>query len=156
MSRRVLALLLEGATAVAIAVLDQYTKARWLASPEEPAGFWYLGGWIQSVAHQNYGITFNLPLPNALTLLITLIALLWVIRESRQALQRQSLSEAVFLGCIIGGALGNAYDRLVLHFVRDWLLLWFRSAINLADVSILMGALGYLHLRLRKKSQPTQ
>lgn len=151
MPRRLAALIFGVAAAIVTFTLDQLAKARWLASSESPAGFWYLHGWIQSINHHNHGITFNLPLPNIVTLLITLVALTWVIREGYRAHLRGDLRALFFLGLILGGALGNAYDRAAFDYVRDWLLLWFRSAVNLADISILIGALGYLWTRWSEK-----
>ena len=153
MRRRLAALALGVAAAIVSFTLDQLAKARWLASSESPAGFWYLRGWVQSIDHHNHGITFNLPLPNVITLFITLIALAWVARESYRAYIRQDVRALFFLGLIVGGALGNAYDRAMFNYVRDWLLLWFRSAVNLADISILVGALGYLWVRWTEKTK---
>ena len=147
MSTRAASLLLGVASAAGIFVLDQLAKARWFVTPDAPAGFWYLNGWIQSVVHKNYGITFNLPLPTAATLIITVVALCWVLRELHTSWKRSDVYSCILLGLIIGGALGNAYDRAVLHYVRDWLLLWHLSAVNLADGSILVGAIGYLYRR---------
>ena len=48
------------------------------------------------------------------------------------------------LALIIGGALGNLYDRLVLGHVVDFLLVhyrdWYFPAFNVADSAITIGA----------------
>lgn len=152
MSHRVVSLILSVTTVVIIFILDQLSKTRWLVAPDAPMGFSYLGGWIQSIVFHNPGITFSLPLPTIATLLVTLIALIWLGREAIHAYHEDGRLELFCLSLIAGGALGNAYDRIAFHSVRDWLLLWFRSAINFADVSIVIGALGYIWLRTRKKS----
>lgn len=152
MLRRAASLFLGVAAMTAVAVLDQLAKTRWLFPPEDPAGFWYLHGWVQSIVHKNYGITFNLPLPTFFILLITLLALAWVLRESYRALLCDDVLALIFLGLILGGALGNAYDRLTFNYVRDWLLLWHYSAVNLADIAILVGASGYFFLRWSQKT----
>jgi signal peptidase II len=45
---------------------------------------------------------------------------------------------------IIGGAIGNAYDRLVYGYVVDFLVLyyqdWYWPAFNVADTAIFIGA----------------
>jgi signal peptidase II len=46
---------------------------------------------------------------------------------------------------IIGGAIGNAYDRLVYGYVIDFLVLyyqdWYWPAFNVADSAICIGAI---------------
>jgi len=49
------------------------------------------------------------------------------------------------LACILGGALGNAIDRLLYGHVVDFLLFywqtWYFPAFNIADVAITLGAI---------------
>lgn len=52
---------------------------------------------------------------------------------------------AVGLALVLGGALGNLYDRVVLGHVVDFILIhwqssWFFPAFNLADSAITLGA----------------
>lgn len=52
---------------------------------------------------------------------------------------------AVGLALVLGGALGNLYDRVVLGHVVDFILVhwqdrWFFPAFNIADCAISMGA----------------
>jgi len=129
-----------------VAAIDQYTKQLLFGTSRS---FFFLNGWIQSIEHRNFGIAFNLPIPQWLILGITLIAcmaILWIIIRKRQD---SSLVFALCLGILLGGAIGNAIDRATLGFVRDWLLLWFRSAINLADVAVLIGLVGALSTNKR-------
>ncbi|MCC5881680.1 MAG: lipoprotein signal peptidase [Halomonas sp.] len=52
------------------------------------------------------------------------------------------------LALIIGGALGNLYDRLVHGYVVDFLSFhvagWYYPAFNVADIGITLGALGLI------------
>jgi len=54
----------------------------------------------------------------------------------------------VSLGLIIGGALGNLYDRLVHGYVVDFLSFhaagWYYPAFNVADIGITLGAIGLI------------
>jgi signal peptidase II len=56
---------------------------------------------------------------------------------------------AVSLGLIIGGAIGNAIDRLAYGWVVDFVLLhigeyeWY--VFNLADAAIVLGVVGLLY-----------
>jgi signal peptidase II len=124
-------------------VLDQWLKSALFANEGLMNGSW-LFGLVRFTDHQNYGISFNLPVPLWLIVIIAIGALIWAIYELFQSnVTRYALRE-IFLGIFIGGVLGNLFDRVALGFVRDWLLLWGRSAVNLADGAILSGLIGYL------------
>ncbi len=131
--------------------LDQLCKQLFF---EEDRPFSFLGGWVQSVHHQNYGIAFNLPIPQWLILAITLGACIGVLVMFVRTRATSSGWLPFFLGLLLGGALGNAFDRLSFSFVRDWLLLWHLSAINIADIGVLVGLLGIV--LLSQKTLPEQ
>ena len=55
---------------------------------------------------------------------------------------------AIALPLIIGGALGNLYDRLIHGYVVDFLSFhvagWYYPAFNVADIGITLGAVGLI------------
>jgi lipoprotein signal peptidase len=55
-------------------------------------------------------------------------------------------------GLLIGGAVANLFDRLLFGAVHDWLYLP-KVAVNLADLAVIIGAIGYF-LRLRLRREP--
>jgi signal peptidase II len=59
-------------------------------------------------------------------------------------LPRQKILEALALSLILGGALGNLYDRVTLGYVVDFLDFhwagWHFAAFNIADMGISIGA----------------
>ncbi|WP_407650111.1 signal peptidase II [Halomonas rhizosphaerae] len=63
-------------------------------------------------------------------------------------LRRDETLLAVSLALIIGGALGNLYDRLVHGYVVDFLSFhvagWYYPAFNVADIGITLGAIGLI------------
>ena len=64
------------------------------------------------------------------------------------------------LALILGGALGNLYDRLVLGHVIDFILVhwrqeWRYPAFNLADSAITVGAV-MLALDMFRKKKPEE
>ncbi|MCP1328386.1 signal peptidase II, partial [Halomonas sp. 707D4] len=70
---------------------------------------------------------------------------------------------AISLPLIIGGALGNLFDRLVHGYVVDFLSFhvagWYYPAFNVADIGITLGALGliwesFMGDRRRRKAVP--
>ena len=88
---------------------------------------------------------------------VSLILVVWVSRlEKRQKLQAAALT------LILGGALGNLYDRATLGQVVDFILVhyqqsWFFPAFNLADVGITMGAaLMILDMFINPESKSSQ
>jgi signal peptidase II len=75
-------------------------------------------------------------------LLISLVLVIWLKRTARSL-----LCQALALSLILGGALGNLYDRVLLGHVVDFISLHYGGhyypAFNLADSAITLGA-GFL------------
>ena len=71
------------------------------------------------------------------------VSVLLVIWIARVATQRPR--EALALGLVLGGALGNLYDRVLLGYVVDFLDFYYQSyhfpAFNVADSAITVGAI---------------
>jgi len=76
----------------------------------------------------------------ALASIISLALLLWI-----RKLGTHEKSTALALALILGGALGNIIDRMLLGHVIDFIQVWLGSypwpAFNIADSSITLGAL---------------
>ena len=75
-------------------------------------------------------------------LLICAALIFWLARQTR-------MLPAIAIGLIIGGALGNAIDRLIYGAVADFFSLhafgyhWY--VFNLADIAIVLGAAGLVY-----------
>jgi len=99
---------------------------------------------------QNTGVAFGLlnsvssPAKTALLSLFALGAAVIVILYSLRSPAQNRLLQAA-LGLILGGALGNLYDRVRYGYVVDFLELYFRSyhwpAFNVADSAITIGVI---------------
>lgn len=82
------------------------------------------------------------------------VALIWWLRQ----LQRSQLCLALALALVLGGALGNVWDRIMLGYVVDFVDLYYGSrhwpAFNVADAAITVGAVLLLldALRSERKS----
>ncbi|MEM7046418.1 MAG: signal peptidase II [Pseudomonadota bacterium] len=94
----------------------------------------------------NYGISFGLLASKADAWLFSLIVIVltgvliwWTWRTTHGRL---------FLGAVIGGAIGNLMDRLRLGYVVDFLDFhlagWHWPAFNVADMAIVGGVIGYV------------
>jgi signal peptidase II len=109
-------------------------------------------GIIDTVVHENHGIVANLPVPIPVIIATTIVILLIIIAAWIVAFRERRLAQAVALGLIIGAAASNLMDRILFGYVYDWILLFGRSAVNAADIVIVIGAILYLvEVSQRKK-----
>jgi len=142
--------------ALIVCALDQATKL-WLLNVFDLAnrGIVHLTPFLDFVLTWNTGISYGLFPQESdlgryvlLALKLAAVVLLWV------WLARAELRlTAVALGLIIGGALGNAIDRLAYGAVVDFVLFhittpsfkftWY--VFNLADAAIVAGVIGLLY-----------
>ncbi len=148
--------------AIVTGVLDQGSKL-WLLDGFNLAerGRVALMPFLDLIVIWNTGISYGLFQQQGLSALWALLAFkvaavvllwIWLARAS-------SRLTAVALGLIIGGALGNAIDRLhwpgVMDFVlfhvetASWRFTWY--VFNLADIAIVAGVVGLLYDSLRAK-----
>jgi len=135
--------------ALFVLLLDRVTK--WIVAKDIPlhdskqiiAGFFYL-------THvENRGAAFSLFADSpstwkiALLVLFSLIALV-VVSALLWRSNHVMITTGVGLGLILGGALGNLWDRLLSGQVVDFLLFYLGSyqwpAFNVADSAIVVGA----------------
>ena len=143
------------AVAAATAVVDQAAKLWLLFSLDLPArGIVRLTPFLDLVLTWNTGISYGLfrqqgPFGQGALLALKAVAVvllwIWLARTS-------SRLAALSLGLIIGGAIGNAIDRLAYGAVADFVLFHVTTAtfsfnwyvFNLADVAIVAGVIGLL------------
>lgn len=124
-------------TTTLVVVLDLMTKTRWFGY--EPR-WTRLAPLLQTIDHHNYGLIFDIPAPTWLIVLVSAAVLIGVAAIFRAKILRSAWVAFAF-GLLAGGAIGNGYDRIALGFVRDWILVFGRSALNVADLSIAVGLL---------------
>jgi signal peptidase II len=135
-------------TAAAL-LLDRVTKWQVQRRIELHDGITLIPGFFRLIHLENPGAAFGLfsQTPTSLKLgllialsivaLVPVSVLLW---RSSRALS----STSVGLALILGGAIGNLWDRLLHHHVTDFLLFYYRQyewpAFNFADSAIVLGA----------------
>ena len=78
---------------------------------------------------------------SVVALVVSIVLVIWLSR-----LSRDKWLEALGLALILGGALGNLYDRVMHGHVVDFILVhwqqsWFFPAFNIADSAITVGAI---------------
>jgi signal peptidase II len=152
--------------AILVLVADQLTKL-WITAQYSYGVSQAVTGFFNLVHVHNYGAAFSF-LNNeggwqrwgfsVFATVVSLVIILWLGR-----LTPEQKLEGYGLALILGGALGNLYDRLTLGYVVDFLDFhwsgWHFPAFNLADSAITLGAiliildgiLRYQHDRLNKE-----
>ena len=135
------------ALAASVLLLDQYSKL-WIVERFSYGDIESLSGFFNLVRVHNYGAAFSF-LSDAggwqrwafslLAAVISIVLVVWIAR-----LPTQSKMEGLALALILGGALGNLYDRLTLGYVVDFLDFHWSGmhfpAFNIADAGISVGA----------------
>jgi signal peptidase II len=134
--------------ALVVVIADQVTKwaiIEWVALYEKIP----LNSFINLTHQRNTGAAFSfladaggwqrwffVTLASIVSLVITIW--LWRIRKEGQVVL------AAGLALVLGGAIGNLIDRIMLGYVTDFIQVWFGSwafpSFNVADASISVGA----------------
>jgi signal peptidase II len=135
--------------ALSVLVLDRFTKwtiAHRLALHD---GITVIPGFFKIIHAENPGAAFGMfadspaPWKTGMLIFFSIVALLVVstlLWKNSHALT----STGIGLALILGGAIGNLWDRVVNHQVVDFLLFYIRQyqwpAFNVADSAIVTGA----------------
>ena len=136
--------------AVLVFVLDQGSKQIVLQVLEYGQRVTVIDGYFDWVHVYNRGAAFSFLAGEsgwqrwffaAIAIVVSVVLVVWLKR-----LKRHETLLAVALAMVLGGALGNLYDRVVLGHVVDFILVhwqsrWFFPAFNLADTFITIGAI---------------
>ena len=135
------------AIAAAVLLLDQWSKL-WIVERYAYGDTEFFSSFFNLVRAHNYGAAFSF-LSDAggwqrwgFSLLATVISGVIIVWVARLPVQRKL--EGLALALILGGALGNLYDRLTLGYVVDFLDFHWSGkhfpAFNVADAGISVGA----------------
>ena len=139
--------------AAVVFLLDRVTKIWIEANVELYSSFQVIPGFFDIVHTKNRGAAFGMfadsdhPLRAVLLVGVSLVVLAlvaWALLRPGQAGFRASLPTVAGLSLVLGGALGNIYDRVVYGQVTDFLEFyrgdWRFAAFNVADSAITVGA----------------
>lgn len=138
-------------TAIALGILDAVAKTFALTNlPEIQTN----ARIIDLILYKNPGIAFSIPLPLPLVIVLSCGILAFFVHTAIKDIRIQSHRQ-YFAPFVIIGALGNLIDRVVNGFTTDYILLFSRSAINISDILILFGILGFV-LYNERVSRETQ
>jgi lipoprotein signal peptidase len=139
--RRVGALL---AVALLVLAADVVSKAIVVATLSGRPPVRLLGGFLTLTESRNPGAAFSIG--PSLTIVFSAIAIGVIAVILRTSRRIRSTAWAITLGLLLGGATGNLVDRLTRYpgpfrgYVVDWIMLPHWPVFNLADSSIVCGA----------------
>ncbi len=129
---------------ILILIIDQLSKL-WILQTLGPVpmidAIPVFGDWFNIVYHRNTGVAFGLfqnmsPLFTVVALLICTGAIYVYVVYLPNAM----LSVQISLGLILGGAIGNVFDRIRLGYVVDFVQIGWWPIFNFADSAITVGA----------------
>lgn len=124
-------------TAIAVVLLDQFTK--WWAfnatTPGETINI-FLG--VDIGQTRNEGIAFGI-FAGRPWLVFGLMGLALTVLVVSYAKHRSRPVLWLATGLLLGGAIGNAIDRITLGYVRDFIEVPHFPSFNIADVAITLG-----------------
>ena len=143
--------------AVAVAVLDQVSKAIMMSLLPDPGSRWPIAQFFNLVHVRNKGVSFGMMpgvgpwILGGFALVVAAVLAVWLWRAETRPI-------AAALGLIIGGAVGNVIDRARLGAVFDFLDFhafgYHWPAFNVADAAITLGVIGLLLCGFRDPRRP--
>ncbi|WP_030676148.1 signal peptidase II [Streptomyces rimosus] len=148
--RRIAALLL---VAAIVYLLDLGSKALVVAKLEHHAPIEVIGSLLRLEVIRNRGAAFGIG--EALTIFLSLIAVIVIVVIARLARKLYSLPWAIALGLLLGGAFGNLTDRIFRTpgvfegAVVDFIAPTHFAVFNLADSAIVCGGILIVILSFR-------
>lgn len=127
------------AIAFVVAALDGAFK---IAAQNLPSDSTQLSWPIDLALHKNAGIVFNIPLSLGFVIPITVVVCFALVAIGKRAwIAEPGITAACAL--IFFGAVGNLVDRMINNYTTDYIIFFSRSAVNLADGLILIGAITF-------------
>ena len=99
---------------------------------------------------------FSIPISNDIVSLITIIVIMWLIKEIVVVYKKESYLLSILLVGIVAGGLSNLIDRIYYDGVVDYIILfsWF-PIFNIADLLISFSVIAvglYIYSKSREKS----
>ena len=141
--------------AIFVFVFDMLTKYLLIGSliPNVGDSASFIEGFINFVHVQNFGASWGIFggqtwLLIVISLVVTAVLLWFYIKKIKNSINIKGMQIllSVTIGFIVGGCLGNLYDRLVFGYVRDFINFQFINfpVFNIADSAITIGVVLFI------------
>ena len=132
-------------TAFIVVAIDQFSK-EWVRFHLDVGQSLPATGWLRLTHVRNSGAAFGLFQGQSFTLTVVAILgiavlLFYTLLIFRRYPFLDNTLGKIALGLILGGTVGNLIDRLVFGYVTDFMDVGFWPAFNMADSSIVVGAI---------------
>ena len=133
-----------GALIIAIVLLDQSLKrlmVEWIGPQAASHRVELLGSLVAFEYLENRGAAFGMfqqgtSLLTAISLVIVVVAVVFMVRAAAT-----DFLLALCIALIVGGAVGNAIDRIIRGYVVDYIAIGNFWKFNLADAAVTVGAI---------------
>ena len=135
------------ATCLGAFLLDRILKRVALSGAEKE----FIPGILTFDLFRNSGIAFSLPFSGPLVWIVSVGILAAVSLMAAKEFRARRFDAAGAFGLFVFGACSNLFDRVVYGYTVDYLILFSRSAVNVADGMIVAGALWLLFRDRPKK-----
>lgn len=141
------------AAAVSVAGLDQLTKAI-ARSSLTSGGAVIVPGWLDLQLSENSGGAFGMFPGGRVVFLAAVSILVAGVLATMGRIEKRTT--ALALGILLGGALGNAIDRIFVEggFVTDFIRFRWWPSFNVADIGIAVGSLLLALIIWRRPIEP--
>lgn len=105
---------------------------------------WTPVSWFELTYSENAGIAFGIPWGGMGLIVASVILIVILGWYAVTVLDLNRLSVKMMTSLVLGGALGNLYDRIVYGVVRDFIGIGPWPTFNIADAAIVVGVLSLL------------
>lgn len=115
-------------------VSTKWLAVKYLKSPIN------ITSWFSLELRENFGVAWSLPIPQQIILPMNIIILFLIIIWISKNVDFRRKKTLIAVSLIIGGALGNIFDRLMFGYVIDFIKIGWWPVFNFADMFLLIGA----------------
>jgi signal peptidase II len=136
-------------------LVDQISK--FIATQNLGKSIPVIGEFLKFTLYHNHGIAFSLNVPREVTIALTILLIIGGFFLAQKELDFNKKTVQYLVGIIIGGAIGNLIDRIVLGSVTDFIAILNYPVFNIADIAVSVGIVSVIvfYKRLSRSNTPT-